>query len=307
MSNNQTTMYAIRKTISESHNAQKIINSFVEKLAKEGILDFFFNPEALDALIATFRYKGILKSSFELNKYSSRHLKQNISGEFTQRFSEKLFTRNAFTLEDIESNLEKIVADFENAENALELYFWFLDYTFKITQKFSQALNSYCQANPDEFFDYSSYIAEAIPATTIEMDDGYYWATDHPRAFNNISWNQSFNLMPFDTCYNFLFKYASKTPGGKFKWEFQDSVSHIFKKLIINESFKNLTKSSERTAKSITKFVNSYYSDHKLFVHMLYIRAFVWFYIKDLNSFKILNTNNRVLTNYYSILGYLPN
>lgn len=303
MSNNQTTLYTIRKTINESHHAQKIIDSFVKKLAAEGILDFFFNPEALDALIATFRYKGILKNSFELSNYSSKRLTRNISDELTQRFSEKLFARNVFTLEDIESNLGKIIADFENAENALELYFWFLDYAFRVTQKFSQALDSYCQANPDEFFDYSSYITEAIPATVVATDDGYYWVTDHPRAFSKISWDESFNAMPFETCYNFLLKYASKTPGGKFKWEFQDWVSHVFKKFIINESFKTITKASERTVKNITAYVNSYYSAHKLFVHMLYIRAFVWVYIKDLNSFKILNADNRILTNYYSIWG----
>ena len=306
MSNNMPSVESIINVISMSNSARNHIHQFTKKLDEQGVLDLFFNKEKLDILMTTLRQKNVLSGNFAWIDFSSEYLRRDVTAALTHDFAGLLLDQNAFSKEAIESKLKVIISDMEKPERAIQLYFWLFNYASKVANIFIQALSEYYATHPKEEKNYMPLVTAAIPSAKLPDADCKFWAITHSRLFNKIYWDEAFTKMPFEVCYAAMFKNSPKTPGGSSKEEIKNDVFYNFKLLIIDEVFKKLTKTRERTAKNIAVQAICLFWERKIFIHMLYVKAFVWITLNDKERFKILNNDNPSPGSHYAGFGNFP-
>ena len=306
MLNNTPSVETIINVIIMSDSARSQIHQFTKKLDEQGVLDLFFNKEKLDILMTTLRQKNVLNGNFAWIDFSGEYLRRDIAAELTHDFAGLLLDENAFSKEAIESKLKVIISDMEKPERAIQLYWWLFNYASKVANVFIQALSEYYATHPKEEKNYMPLVTDAIPSANLPNADCKFWAITHSKLFNKIYWDEAFTKMPFEHCYAAMFKCVKKTPGGSSKEEIKNDVFYNFRLLIIDEVFKKLTKARERTAKNIAVQAICLYWERKIFIHMLYVKAFVWTVLNDKECFKILNNGNPSPGSHHAGFGNFP-
>lgn len=306
MTNKSPSVESIINTIILSDSARTQIQRFTKKLDDQGVLDLFFKKEKLDVLTTTFRDKGILSGEFAWIDFSSEYLLRDVTTSITKNLAVLLYEAGIHTPEAINQKIKTIISNMEKPESAVKLYFWLLQFASDITDVFILALSEYYAKHPEEETNYMPVVVDAIPAPCVSNADCKYWALIHSRLFNKIYWEESFTKMPFELCYESTFNGAQTTPGGSTKEEIKNDVYYDFKLLIIDEVFKKLTKSRDRTAKNIAIQAYCLYWDRKIFVHMLFVKAFLGIALDDKERLKFMDNENTIPVSHNTGFGNLP-
>lgn len=304
------TIDSIVSTILFSQNVGNIILNFTEKLGKEGTLGLFINGEKLDELTAEFRKKGILTGNYAWVDFSSEYLVRDFNAELTHCFAEVFFANRAFYEEDMERVLKQVIPVLEGPEGAHQLFYWLFDYASRVSNVFIQALESFYAEHPMEETNYMSYITAAIPGVVKATPKSAIWEITKKRTLFKVYWGCIFNELPFETCYNSMFKGAVATPSGYSKDQVHSEVYHLFRLLMLDEVFTKITKVRERTARNISDEIVQIYWHRKTFVYALFVKAFFWVLMDDTIRAQAMNNieNHDVAmpASYNNGFGNLP-
>lgn len=283
------TVDSVVTTILLSRKVKDIIFSFTEKLDKEGTLELFINGEKLDKLMAEFRKKGILSGNYAWIDFSSEYLVRDFNAELIHCFAEVFFANRAFTEDDMEGVLNQVIPTLKSPEGAHQLFFWLFNYASKVSNVFIQALEYYYAGHPKEEINYMPYVTAAIPGVVKAKPNCTLWAISKKRTLCKVYWGCMFQELPFETCYNAMFKGVAATPSGYSKDQVHSEVYHLFRLLMIDEVFTKITKNKERTARNISDEITQIYWHRKTFVYALFVKAFLWVLMDDAARAQAMN------------------
>lgn len=296
--------------IEASPKEKQLIFDFVNNLDRIGVVRLLINGKKLDDFTTELRNRGILTSDSSDIDFSSTSLISDLTDEFIYYFANQLTSFEIFKKDEVLPMLEVLICRVSKPIGVYEIYITLFGFAAKMSNIYFQLLHDYYEEHFDDSEILTKMMLSAIPAIVKPVIHCYSWVYTKYKTFERIAFDNILENLPFDQCCQIFFQNLSVTNGGYSREKIKEEAEYLFKYLIIDDIFKEITNSKKRTSKNINNYLASMIEEKSIYVYIQYIRAFFMLFLEDLDRAQKKNMHMEEIpampASYHNGFGNLP-